>query len=87
MLGKFWFGAAGILSVAPAAIASAPAMFSAAATYGTQAVTASLSSRFIGASVDATFQYIQNSPNNGWGLENFKNMNITSIGFSAINPL
>jgi hypothetical protein len=81
------FGAAAIGAAAPLAVAAAPTVTSFAVNYGTQALTASAGSRLFGAGTNATFQYIQNAPEYGWGLNNFKHISGTSVGLSAINPL
>jgi RHS repeat-associated protein len=81
------FGVAAAGAAAPALAAATPSLTSFATTYGTQAVSASGGSRLVGAGTNATFQYIQNAPEYGWGLNNFNHINGTSVGLSAINPL
>jgi len=85
ILGVFGGSIAAIIA-APVITASAPIITSAATTYSTGALTASLGSRLISAGANTTFQYIQNAPSYGWLGENIKNINVTSVGLSFINP-
>ena len=79
----FLGGGAAVAVAAPVIIPYASA---AAATYGTGALAASGGVRAVGAVANAGFQYLQNAPEHGWGTENLKNMNVTSIGLTALNP-
>ncbi len=72
------------------AIIFAPIVLPELATAGTgyisSALTASTGARVGAAGINAGFQYIQNAPQNGWWLDNFKNINLTSVGLSFLNP-
>lgn len=79
----FLGGGAAVAVAAPVIIPYASA---AAATYGTGVLAASGGVRAVGAVANAGFQYLQNAPEHGWGMDNIGNMNVTSIGLTALNP-
>jgi RHS repeat-associated protein len=72
------------------AILFAPIVLPEVATAGTgyisSALTASTGARVGAAGINAGFQYIQNAPQYGWWGDNFKNINLTSVGLSFLNP-
>lgn len=82
----FLGGGAAVAAATPIAIAAAPAVGGAISSYGTTALSFGLTERAVGVGINAGFQYIQNAPNKGWGLENFKNMNGTSLFLTGVNP-
>jgi RHS repeat-associated protein len=88
---RYASGSADILGETFGALVTAPFAYELAATLGSgyisTAAAAQTSYRLAGAGANAGFQYIQNAPKNGWGVENFKNMNLTSVSLSFINPL
>ncbi len=79
----FLGGGAALAVAAPVVI---PYASTAATTYGTGVLAASGGVRAVGAVANAGFQYLQNAPEHGWGMDNITNMNVTSIGLSALNP-
>ena len=81
----FQYMALGIVA-APAALAAAPTVGSAISSYGTTTLSFGLTERAVGVGINAGFQYLQNAPNKGWGLENIKNMNGTSLFLTGLNP-
>lgn len=86
ILGSFFAGSIAAISSIPVFTVAAPTITTATVTYGTEAATASSSSRVISAGVNTLFQYIQNTPELGFGINNFKRINVTSIALSLINP-
>ncbi len=82
----FLGGGAAVAVAAPVAIAAAPAVGGAISSYGTTALSFGLTERAVGVGLNAGFQYLQNAPEKGWGLENVKNMNGTSLFLTAVNP-
>ena len=79
----FLGGGAAVAVAAPVVIPYASA---AAATYGTATLSFGLTERAVGVGINAGFQYLQNAPNKGWGIENLKNMNGTSLFLTGLNP-
>jgi RHS repeat-associated protein len=86
ILGSFFAGSIAAISSIPVVTVAAPTITTATVAYGTEAATASSSSRVISAGVNTLFQYIQNAPEYGFGTQNLRNINISSIGLSLLNP-
>jgi RHS repeat-associated protein len=80
------FGMAAIGAALPVVAEIAPTLINFGHQYVLQSTTAAATERFFGAGLNATYQYIENAPDRGWGLNNLSHINLTEVGLSALNP-
>ena len=76
----------GFLGVGAATAVAAPVIAPYALAYGTQVATVGVAPRFIAAAADLGVQYVGNTMQYGFGMENVNNINITTAGFALVNP-